>query len=288
MLMGSCQQHQNRQNPDSKKPQPTRVRGHTLSKGGVSVAVHLMIKHIMIGLTILMISYQHKTWQGCWNLNLSIDCLQSSSSAVGWVVLPTLFPASETSSSLSVPPTTLSTINIVTENLIIVMIIIFTAVTLLCHDHERMVSSLNKPFTTFLSKPWPSQSSWSSGVTRSSPWEISSGSILYANWILGANHHTCFDDCDDESLMTISDGVDDDVIDDVIVDNDDDNLANAAMAASRSPSSGSSSSPPSTLHIIRWSPCTSSTSTSPCKSSSSLSSTTPWTSSSTSLSSLSK
>ena len=37
MLIGSCQQHQNRPNPDSKKPQPTRVRGHTLSKGGVSV-----------------------------------------------------------------------------------------------------------------------------------------------------------------------------------------------------------------------------------------------------------
>ena len=51
MLMGSCQQHQNR--PDSKKPRPTRVRGHTLSKGEASVAVHLMIKHIIIGLTIL-------------------------------------------------------------------------------------------------------------------------------------------------------------------------------------------------------------------------------------------
>ena len=66
--------------------------------------------------------------------------------------------------------------------------------------------------------------------------------------------HSCFDDSDDESLMTISDDVDDDfvydVIDDVIVDNDDDNLASAAMAASRSPSSGRSSSPPSTLHII--------------------------------------
>ena len=53
----------NRPNPDSKKPQPTRVRGHTLSKGGASVAVHLMIKHITFVLTILtfmailMISY---------------------------------------------------------------------------------------------------------------------------------------------------------------------------------------------------------------------------------------
>ena len=138
-------------------------------------------------------------------MNLSNDSLQSSSSAVGWVVLPTLFPASETSSSLSLPPTTLSTINIVTENLIIVMIIIFTAVTLLCHDHERMVSSLNKPITTFLSKPWPSQSSWSSGDTRRTPWEISSGSILYTNWILGANHHSCFVDYDDVEDHAIDD-----------------------------------------------------------------------------------
>ena len=51
--MWSCQQHQNRPNPDSKKPLPTPVQGHTLSKGEASVAVHLMIKHIMIALTIL-------------------------------------------------------------------------------------------------------------------------------------------------------------------------------------------------------------------------------------------
>ena len=64
MLMGSCQQHQNRPNSYSKMPQPIRVRGHTLSKGEASVAVHLMIKHIMIVyfdiltvMAILMISY---------------------------------------------------------------------------------------------------------------------------------------------------------------------------------------------------------------------------------------
>ena len=68
---------------------------------------------------ISCLCWQHKTWQGCWNLNLSIDCLQSSSSAVGWVVLPTLFPASETSSSSSLPPTTTSTINIIIDTFII-------------------------------------------------------------------------------------------------------------------------------------------------------------------------
>ena len=94
---------------------------------------------------------------------------------------------------------------------------------------------------------------------------------MYTNWILGADHHSCFDDCGDvDHYVVHDDDVDDDVDDgvsddddddvgddfddDVDDDDDDDNLAIAAMAASRSPWSGSSFSPPSTLYIIMITP----------------------------------
>ena len=159
---------QNCLNPYSKKLRPTREQGHTLSRGGASVAVHLQHITILTFMALLLISWYLGRSEFNWcsvnskhhvdrgrtrKLNLSIDSLQSSSSAVGWVVLQIAFPAKETSSSSSKPPTASSTS---TSLLAISSLVAISSPPWSSswpstpsslsslNDHNRMVSILNK------------------------------------------------------------------------------------------------------------------------------------------------